>query len=383
MRLLIISHTPHYLREGRAVGWGATIREIDQLATLFESVVHIAPLHAGPAPASALPYQSPRVRFRAVPPAGGAKFRDKLLIPFRYPGYVRAILNERRQADVIHVRAPANISLITLVLLAFLRHPKLRWAKYAGDWNRAGAEPLSYRFQRWWLFRGLHRGLVTVNGRPQKSASHVRSFLNPCLMDEELQDSLAECRQKELREPIRVVFVGRLESAKGVGICLETVALLHESGTAVELDLIGGGPLRPQFEQKAKELGVWPHVRFQGELPRQALGRYYARAHFILLPSQSEGWPKVLSEAMAYGVVPLASAVGSIPEYLADFGTGRAIRNTSPAGYVKAISEYALKAGLWLDESHKALQAARQFTYARYLQAVRELLGLANIAHAS
>ena len=99
MRLLIISHTPHYLREGRVVGWGATVLEIDQLATLFESVVHIAPLQEGPAPRSSLSYQSPRVRFRAVAPAGGVRFRDKLLIPFRYPGSVRAILEERRQSD--------------------------------------------------------------------------------------------------------------------------------------------------------------------------------------------------------------------------------------------------------------------------------------------
>jgi hypothetical protein len=43
MRLLIISHTPHYHRDGEIVGWGATVREIDHLAALFESVVHIAP----------------------------------------------------------------------------------------------------------------------------------------------------------------------------------------------------------------------------------------------------------------------------------------------------------------------------------------------------
>src|SRR5439155_595485 len=108
--LLIVSHTPHYRRDGEIVGWGPTVREIDMLATLFDSVVHIAPLHPHAAPASALPYRSSRVRLRPVPPTGGERLRDKLNIPLRYPGYARAILRERRAADVIHVRSPANIS---------------------------------------------------------------------------------------------------------------------------------------------------------------------------------------------------------------------------------------------------------------------------------
>ena len=48
----------------------------------------------------------------------------------------------------------------------------------------------------------------------------------------------------------------------------------------------------------------------------------YARSHFMLLPSScSEGWPKVLSEAMAYGVVPVASNVSCIPQILGATGS--------------------------------------------------------------
>ena len=50
MKLLIVSHTPHYERNGSLVGWGPTVREIGHLARLFDDVVHIAPVHSGPAP---------------------------------------------------------------------------------------------------------------------------------------------------------------------------------------------------------------------------------------------------------------------------------------------------------------------------------------------
>jgi len=374
--LLIISHTPHYRRDGEIVGWGATVREINYLATLFERVVHIAPLHADAAPVSSLPYQSSRVRLRPVAPGGGARLRDKLSIPLRYPGYARAILQERRAADVIHVRSPANISLLALMMLAVLRGPQVRWAKYAGDWNRSGAEPWSYRFQRWWLAHGLHRGLVTVNGRWPNQASHIRSFLNPCLTEAELKEGAEAARSKRLCKPVQLLFVGRLESAKGADVCVEIVAHLKNAGVAAQLDLIGDGKERQALECKAVDLGVGESAKFHGGLPRERLGQFYARAHFILLPSESEGWPKVLSEAMACGAVPIASAVSSIPQYLNAFSTGHAINSRDPHLFWSAIETYVRTPALWKEHSMNALKAAKQFSYSNYLNAVRNLLSL-------
>ena len=70
-RLLISSHTEHYLVEGHFVGWGATVREIDQLASIFDEVVHIGTLYKSAAPRSALPYHAANIRFVGVPPGGG------------------------------------------------------------------------------------------------------------------------------------------------------------------------------------------------------------------------------------------------------------------------------------------------------------------------
>ena len=62
MKLSLISHTPHWLVGDTIVGLGSTLREIDYLATLFESVDHVAPLHRGTAPADARPYRTNNVR---------------------------------------------------------------------------------------------------------------------------------------------------------------------------------------------------------------------------------------------------------------------------------------------------------------------------------
>ena len=82
-------------------------------------------------------------------------------------------------------------------------------------------------------------------------------------------------------------------------------------------------------------------------MPRTQVADYYAAAHFILLPSRSEGWPKVLSEAMAYGVVPVAAAVSSIPQILGETRAGAALPVDDIEGLAVAIAGYVAEPERW------------------------------------
>lgn len=378
MKLLIVSHTPHYRKDNQVVGWGATLREIDQLATLFDEVIHLAPLHSASAPDSALPYEAHNVRFVPVPASGGQGIRSKLGILFNSPIYIREILRQMRKVDIVHVRCPANISLMAVLAMTLRKHPPKRWTKYAGNWKPAGREPLSYTLQRWWLIRGWQGGVVTVNGEWDDLPPHIHSFLNPCLTDAEVEEGRACVAQKSLSSPIRLIYVGRLETPKGVGRILRIVSELAANGLAVTADLIGDGSERPSFENMAAALGIQDKVTFHGWLPRAMLNPLYARSHVMLFPSSSsEGWPKVLSEAMAYGVVPVTSSISSIPQYLQKFKVGKSFEPDDLQGFVKAVLWYAEHQEGWKTESARAAQAAEQFSYTNYLNAVRQLLGLA------
>ena len=71
------------------------------------------------------------------------------------------------------------------------------------------------------------------------------------------------------------------------------------------------------------------------------VAKFYSPAHFFLLPSSSsEGWPKVLSEAMAYGVVPIASSISSIPQILREAGSGKTFPPDKIISFVNAILGY-------------------------------------------
>jgi len=284
------------------------------------------------------------------------------------------MLRESRWADVVFVRCPCNVGLIAILLLAFCRHPRYRWAKYGGNWRPSGPEAWSYTLQRWWLNKGLHKGVVTVNGRWSGQPRHVYSFLNPSLSQQDLEQGRLAGEGKELRLPVYLLFVGRIEEAKGVGRILRIARALHANGVSFELHLVGDGPERPTFEQQARREGIADYTAFHGWLPKPALADFYRRAHIFIFPSlSSEGWPKVLSEAMAYGVVPVASAISSISQVLADTGAGLALPPENIEAFVQAIESYLNCPEAWYQASRAGMAAAARFTYDAYLDAVREM----------
>lgn len=377
MRLLIISQMSHYQKGNQIVGWGPTVHEIDHLAQIFDEIRHIACLHDEVAPSSALPYSTERISLVPVPMVGGEGFLKKLDVLRLTPRFVRTILRELPRADVVHVRCPANISMLAIIILALVRSPRVRWVKYAGNWKPDGRESWSYTFQRWWLNRGLHRGVVTVNGTWPDQPGHVYSFHNPCLTEQEVAHAQAAVSKRRLTDPIGLLFVGRLEKAKGVGRALQVLSRLQEKGLSVKLDLVGDGAERGEFEELARRLGVDHLTTFHGWLARPTLASLYSNAHLMILPSSaSEGWPKVLSEAMAYGVVPVCSNVSSIPQYLEKFGVGRTFEPDDIDGFAGAIADYYSNPETWKTESEMGIKAAGLFTYSNYKRSVRTTLNI-------
>lgn len=375
MKLVIVSATPHHIVDGHVVGWGPTIREIDYLARLFDQVVHLAPLYAGDAPASSIPYKAQNVRLSAIEPAGGTTLIAKLGVLRRLPSYVVAILRQLPGASAVHVRLPANVSLVALLLLFTRVHPRKRWFKYAGNWRPLSGDPLSYRLQRRLLLSPAHRGQVTINGDWDDQTEFVTDFNNPCFSLDEWQRAQESADRKSLADPLTAIFVGRVERPKGILETLEILKLLDERSHRLYLEVVGDGPMRAEAQQRARELGLESRVNFHGFLPRSEVEALYQKAHFTLLPSSSEGWPKVLSEGMAHGAIPIASAVSAIAQTLARMGGGVAVEQNTES-YTEAIESYLDAPEQWRVESLRLRQAARHFSYETHVERVRDLLAL-------
>jgi 2-deoxystreptamine N-acetyl-D-glucosaminyltransferase/2-deoxystreptamine glucosyltransferase len=151
----------------------------------------------------------------------------------------------------------------------------------------------------------------------------------------------------------RILYVGRLATQKGVRTLLEAVPLLR--CRQARLLLVGDGPLRAKLERQAARLGLAGRVCVTGFVPHAQVAAYLHHADLLVLPSVYEELGSVLVEAMQAGLPVVASAVGGIPEVVADGVTGRLVPPGDPAPLAAAIDEVLGDPGL----AHRLGEAAR------------------------
>lgn len=317
--LTIISHTEHYiLPDGSLVGLGSTVTEINELLAIFDNITHVAMLHQTVAPPSALPYVSDKIRFVPLPAVGGGTLSDKMAIVVKAPKILGTIRKSLKATDYFQFRAPTGMGVFVIPYLIMFNSQK-GWFKYAGNWKPTHA-PLAYRFQKWLLERQSRS--VTINGFWEGQPKQCLSFENPCLTEVEIQIGQAVITTKTLQFPLELCFVGRLETAKGVDLIIEALAgldakSLQKIGT---IHLVGAGQQMGAYQKQVDGLAL--PIRFHGYLSRTEVHQIYRKSQAILLPSASEGFPKVIAEAMNYGCVPIVSDVSSISHYIRHLENG-------------------------------------------------------------
>jgi glycosyltransferase involved in cell wall biosynthesis len=116
-----------------------------------------------------------------------------------------------------------------------------------------------------------------------------------------------------------VLYVGRLSSEKDLGTLLDAAGKLL-ARFALDVTMIGEGPERAALEARARALGV--PLTVTPFVDHRELPRFYTAAAVFVLPSLTEGHPKVLLEAMSCGLPCVASNVGGSRAILTDGVTG-------------------------------------------------------------
>ena len=199
------------------------------------------------------------------------------------------------------------------------------------------AEELSARFGR---VRDIVTGRVlrSVNAVHLTVAESARaellqrfSFFSPGQVRVVVNGVFNSNPQEEVRSDIRrrwglskdeVVLgsVGRLEPQKAPLFGLEIVASLRRKGFPVRYLWIGDGPMRPQFEKSALELGIGDYVRLDGW--RQDVSNCLQGLDVLVMPSNYEGMPLALLEGMTAGLCCCGSDIDGISEAIEHESSG-------------------------------------------------------------
>lgn len=367
MRLAIISHTPHYFKDGKITGWGPTIREINHLTEIFDEIYHIAPLHKEMSPDNSVSYNSNKINFIPLKSYGGESLSEKFSIISTARYNLNKISTILDKVDWVQFRAPTSMGLYVLPYLSLKRKPK-KWVKYAGNWQMEDP-PLSYRLQKWWLKKNFMRSKVTINGQWEGQDSHILNFQNPCMDEAELDRAKEIALEKDFDKKLTICFAGTLTKNKGVDILLEALDKIKSKDDIREVIFAGDGNEKMRYEETAGKINM--QISFRGLLDRKSLEKVYEDSHLIILPSESEGFPKVIAEAAAFGCVPVVSNISSIGQYFDD-ENGFLLKNINPYE-VSATINLALRDRIGLKKkSLNCLRIAELFTFENYNKNLKE-----------
>ena len=134
-------------------------------------------------------------------------------------------------------------------------------------------------------------------------------------------DSVKPPTVPTLEGPLRLLFVGRLVSQKGLDVLLRALSSLKDDKNWA-LTIAGEGPLKDELARAAQGLRLTEHITFRGWLERDHVPAVYRDADVFVLPSRDEGMPNAMLEAMAAGLPVIGSRVAGIDEVVIDNETG-------------------------------------------------------------
>jgi glycosyltransferase involved in cell wall biosynthesis len=108
--------------------------------------------------------------------------------------------------------------------------------------------------------------------------------------------------EKQGNNITRILWVGRFVPGKGVEYLIGAFNSLVKEYPDLKLLMIGEGPLKENIEQKVHDLGLTESISIKMFVPNFELPIIYQSSDVFVLPSLSEGVPRVILEAMACGI---------------------------------------------------------------------------------
>lgn len=357
-KLCIVSHVTHYLYNDKLYAYGPYAREIDIWADIFPEIVIAAPYREEKPPKVCTPFDRPNISISPQVESGGDNLKAKVLQSLLLPKHIWRLRRVMKESDAVHVRCPGSLGLMGVILAPLFADKMI--AKYAGQWNAHEGERKIVKLQRTILKSSWWKGPVTVYGKWQNQPPHIIPFFTSMMSKEQIDEAVKVGKTK-IHTPLRVLFSGRLAPEKRIYALLEAAKIVLDKGIDLELTIVGNGGERENLQKLTDKLNIQDKVKFVGDLPYEKSLKWYEWADCLVLPSKrSEGWAKVLAEAMCYGITCIAVSHGQLPFMLENKGI--LLENGSIEEIANALTDISGNPNKYLEMGRRASEWSRKYS---------------------
>lgn len=370
MKFLIITHVLHKQKDNQWFAYAPYVNEMNLWLKYVDEVEIIAPKSINKPSAIESPYLHDNIKFTKIPSIQFTDFKKAILSLFLLPIIFFKIFKACRNADHVHLRCPGNIGLLGCIVQIFFPK-KIKTAKYAGNWDPNSKQPLSYRLQKKMLSNTFFtRNMkALVYGEWTGQTKNIKSFFTATYKNSEIEKP----NKRDYSGKLSFVFVGSLVEGKRPLLAIKIIEELHKQGKDVSLNLFGDGVLKESLQNYIAVNKLEKFVVVHGNQSKKNVKEVLKKAHFSILPSKSEGWPKAIAEAMFFGVIPIATKISCVPNML-DYGSRGIIIEPEISEALANINKVLNDFSLLQTMSQKASNWSQGYTLGVFEEEISKLL---------
>lgn len=313
MKFVIITHVPHFVDGKTISAYAPYVREMNIWAKYVDELIVVAPRSKQKKEHIDCNYHHSKIKFIEINGFDLLSYMNILKAMLRIPKISFKIFIAMKNSSHIHLRCPGNIGLLGC-LIQVLFPNKIKTAKYAGNWDPNAIQPLSYTIQKCILSNTFltKKMKVLVYGEWKNQSKNILPFFTATYSNLEFE----ELQMRTLNSEIKFIFVGTLTKGKQPLYAIELVESIMAMGFNVSLSLYGEGSEKDFLQMYIDKKNLHSFVTLKGNVSKEVMKTVYKNSHFLILPSKSEGWPKVIAEAMFWGCLPLATNVSCVASML-------------------------------------------------------------------
>ena len=221
---------------------------------------------------------------------------------FAYFIFIRKL----RCFDFIYIYYPSSFKHITLLCKLF----GVRYGLYI-----RGQQKLDDRLSHW-IYRNAYTIMTVSDFFTQKVNKIVRRNVAATIrpMIPQTYDDIVHDRTYHAKETYSILFLGRIDAAKGLKELMLAVNELRQTYCRFTLNIVGNGDYISVLKELSIEYQLNDVVRIKGPVfGMEEKKTEYSNADIYIIPSHHEGFPRTLYEAMIYGTPVITTMVGGIP----------------------------------------------------------------------
>ncbi len=372
MNLVVVSHKPCWTDPNSTSGYGTDggfAFQMEALSELFDRTTVLMPANKTPAPCGTNPLMGTYLSVTTLSRRAGRYWPRRLSLLVWLTRNLGRIWSAVAQADAVHV--PMGSAVGTLAILVALAQRKHLFVRYCGRWGHP--QTWAQRFWHWLLVQiagGRNVVLATGGGNqpPSPRNPHIQWVFATTLRKAEL-DALRPRQPWRPGEPLRLITVGRQEPGKNTDRVIQALALVRRHYPQATLEVVGDGSCLSALRRLAADLDLADAVGFPGKLDHQGVIAALCRAHLFCLPTDSEGFPKAVHEALACGLPVITTPVSVLP-YLVANDNGILLSDTAPQTIAGAVLELASNESRFRAMVRSAQSTAQHYSLENWRDAI-------------